>query len=556
MRWPCRTSNVQRSTSNVQRTAAPFQGYRVLRHKVTQAFGLGCRVSPLTGLMQHEIASPSIPSQPLRRDGVHKRVLLTVVLLLLSAVSAIAADADKPRPPNIVLILADDLGINDLGCYGRSEHKTPHLDRLASQGMRFTSAYCAQPICSPSRAALMTGRTPARLHLTTFLPGRADAPSQKLLHPKIDQQLPLEETTLAEALKRAGYATGCFGKWHLGGKGFGPKEQGFDTYSAGQANTKPSDAEGGKGEFELTAEAEKFIEAHKGGPFFLYLPHNTPHIPLGAKAELVEEYKGAFNPTYAAMMESMDECVGRIVAKIDEHGLAEQTIVIFTSDNGGLHVLESPQTPATHNTPFRAGKGYLYEGGLRVPLIVRWPKRIRPVVVETPVIYTDLPVTLAELAGAKLPTGIDGISLAPLLLGEGQLAPRALYWHSPHYTNQGSRPSGALREGDWKLVEHYEDGRLELFDLSRDIGEKDDLSAKGMQRATAMRDKLAAWRKAVGAQENMPNPAHDAALAKKLYVEMDTSRLSLGRTAAEMAAGLRDWRAGMDAAVRAAKKKK
>jgi arylsulfatase A-like enzyme len=479
-------------------------------------------------------------------------ILAFLAAVLLGSLSAMAAAAE--RPPNIVLILADDLGINDLGCYGRQEHKTPNLDRLAAQGMRFTSAYCAQPICSPSRAALMTGRTPARLHITAFLPGRADARSQKLLHPKINQQLPLEETTLAEALKKAGYATSCFGKWHLGGKGFGPKEQGFDTYFAGRANTKPSDNEGGKGEYELTAEAEKFIEANAGRPFFLYLPHNTPHIPLAAKADLVEKYKDAFNPVYAAMMESMDDCVGRIMAKIDARGLAEQTMVIFASDNGGLHVLESQRTPATHNTPYRAGKGYLYEGGLRVPLIVRWPKQIRPAVIEAPILYTDLPVTLAELAGAKLPGQVDGISIAPLLLGKAELPARAFFWHSPHYTNQGSRPSGAVREGDWKLIEHYEDGRLELFDLARDLGEKEDLSAKEPHRAAAMRDKLTAWRKAVGAQENVPNPDYDAALAKKLYVDIDTSRLSPARTAAEMASQLRDWRAGMDGAVRAAKK--
>jgi arylsulfatase A-like enzyme len=495
-----------------------------------------------------------------REERRMKRVSVRTVLLALASAFPIMGGtrsiaADTPRPPNIVLIFADDLGINDLGCYGRSEHQTPRLDRLATQGMRFTSAYCAQPICSPSRAAIMTGRHPARLHLTTFLPGRADAKTQKLLHPKINQQLPLEETTLAEALKKAGYATGCFGKWHLGGQGFGPKEQGFETYFAGQANTKPSDTEGGKGEYELTTRAAEFIATNKDRPFFLYLPHNTPHIPLGAKQALIDKYKDAFNPIYAAMMESMDECVGRILDKLEEHGLADDSIVIFTSDNGGLHVLESQNTPATHNTPYRAGKGYVYEGGLRIPLIVRWPKRIRPAAIDTPVVNTDLPVTLAELAGAKLAAELDGISLAPLLLGKGELPSRALHWHFPHYTNQGSRPAGAIREGDWKLVEHYEDGRLELYNLARDTSEKDDLAAKEPQRAAALREKLAAWRKSVGAQENTQNPSHDPALAKKLYQDIDTSRLQAGRTAAEMATTLREWRAGMDEAIRGAKKK-
>jgi len=481
---------------------------------------------------------------------------LALVLFLLGATSdEVAVGATAERPPNVVLILADDLGVNDLGCYGRSEHKTPNLDRLAAGGMRFTSAYCAQPICSPSRAAIMTGRHPARLHLTTFLPGRADAPTQKLLHPRIRQQLPLEETTLAEVLKKAGYATGCFGKWHLGGQGFGPKEQGFDVYFAGQANTKPSAGEGGKGEYELTAKAEEFITANRDRPFFLYLPHNTPHIPLAARPDLVEKYKTAFNPIYAAMMESMDECVGRMLARLDEHRLTEQTIVIFTSDNGGLHVLESANTPATHNTPYRAGKGYLYEGGLRVPLIVSWPKRIRPAVMDMPVVNTDLPITLIDLVGARLREDADGITLAPALTGKGDLPPRTFYWHFPHYTNQGSRPAGAIRDGDWKLIEHYEDGRVELFNMARDVGEKEDLAAKEPQRAAALRERLAAWRKSISAQENSPNPAYDAAAAKRLYEEIDTSRLSPARTATAMAETLRAWRAAMDAAVRGAKKK-
>ena len=279
-----------------------------------------------------------------------RRLFVFISVLIFIGLAAPAAEQ-----PNIVLILADDLGINDLSCYGRKEQPTPNLDALAAQGMRFTSAYCAQPICSPSRAALLTGKCPARLHLTNFLPGRADAPSQKLLQPVIEGQLPIEETTIAELLRAAGYATACIGKWHLGGAGFGPKEEGFDFVFTGHPQTTPSATEGSKGEIERTAEAEKFIDANKDRPFFLYLPHDSPHIPFAATPAEMEQHKGAFNPTYAAVIARLDDAVGRVLKKIDALGLAERTVFIFASDNGGLHVLESPGTPATHNTPFAAG---------------------------------------------------------------------------------------------------------------------------------------------------------------------------------------------------------
>ena len=269
------------------------------------------------------------------------------------------------QKPNIVLILADDLGINDLGCYGRKDQHTPNLDRLATQGMRFTCAYAAQSICSASRAALMTGKCPARLNLTNYLPGRPDAPCQRLLQPRIEGQLPLEEVTIAELLKNAGYATGLFGKWHLGGAGFGPKEQGFDVALVPPANTEPTPETGGKGEYVIEAAAERFIEDHRNGPFFCYVPHNCPHIPLAAMPNLVAKNRDAFSPVYAAMIETLDDAVGRMMAKVESLGLTERTIFLFTSDNGGLHVVEAPGTPATYNRPFRAGKGYLYEGGLR-----------------------------------------------------------------------------------------------------------------------------------------------------------------------------------------------
>jgi arylsulfatase A len=464
-----------------------------------------------------------------------------------------AADAAKTASRlNIIFIFADDLGINDLACYGRKDHRTPNLDRLASQGMRFTCAY-AQPVCSPSRAALLTGKCPARLNLTNYLPGRPDAPSQRLLQPRIEGQLPLEEVTIAELLKKAGYATGLFGKWHLGEGAFGPKEQGFDIAFLPPKNTTPTLTNGGKGEFAITAAAEKFIEDHRDQPFFCYVPHNNPHIPLAAAPELIAKHKDAFNPVYAAMIETLDDSVGRLMAKVESLGLTDRTIFLFASDNGGLHVLEAAGTPATHNTPFRAGKGYLYEGGLREPLLVRWPAVVTAgSTCETPVVLTDLFPTLLEAAGidvTKMVGPVDGINIVKLLRGES-LPPRALYWHYPNYANQGGRPAGAIRDGDWKLVENFEDDGLELFDLAHDPGERKNLVATEAQRAAGLRDKLRAWRTEVGARMPVPNPKFDAALNRRLYIDQDPSKLSAKATAAATARPWKSWRQEMSAAVK------
>lgn len=468
-----------------------------------------------------------------------------VALLVAGLTPAGAADAVRP---NIVLVFADDLGVNDLGCYGRRDHRTPQLDALAASGMRFTCAYTAQPICSPSRAALMTGKCPARLHLTNFLAGRPDARSQKLLQPAIEGQLPLEENTLAEWLRQAGYRTGIFGKWHLGGPGFGPAEQGFDVAVTPPANTPPGDDEGGKGEFAITQAAAEFITANRDRPFFCYVPHNCPHIPLAARQRLVDARGEAFHPTYAAMIETLDDAVGRLVRTVDDLGLADRTIFIFTSDNGGLHAPEPAGTPATHNTPFRAGKGFLYEGGLREPLIVRWPGVVRPgSMTDTPVVLTDLVPTLLEAAGidvAKTVGPLDGVSLTGLL-GGGGLPERPLYWHFPNYTNQGGRPAGAMREGDWKLVEHFEDGSLELYDLSADIGESRNLATEHSERAHAMQRQLAAWRERVGGQMGTPNPDFDPAVHRRLYADQDPSRITAGATATALPPAWAAWRAAM-----------
>jgi arylsulfatase A-like enzyme len=452
-----------------------------------------------------------------------------------------------------VLVFADDLGINDLHCYGRQDHNTPQLDRLAREGMRFTCACTAQPICSPSRASVMTGKCPARLHLTNYLPGRADAPSQKLLQPVIEGQLPLEEVTIAELLREAGYATGLFGKWHLGNAGFSPREQGFDVVVSPPANTTPSETEGGKGEYAITSAAEKFIEDHKDRPFFCYVPHNCPHIPLGAKPELVEKNKNAFHPVYAAMIETLDDAVGRLMRKVESLGLTDRTIFIFTSDNGGLHVLEFPGTPATHNTPYRAGKGYLYEGGLREPLIVRWPGRVSPgSECHAPVVLTDLVPTLLAAAGvdaAKAVGPLDAVDITPLLTG-GEMPERTLCWHFPNYTNQGSRPAGAIRAGNWKLIEHFDSGKVELYDLAQDVGEQNDLAAAELVRVAELQRKLAAWRTSVGAQVPASNPEFDQALYQPLYVDQDPSHLVPESTAALTEPHWQAWRAAMNAAIK------
>jgi arylsulfatase A-like enzyme len=455
--------------------------------------------------------------------------------------------ADSGAKPNIVFILADDLGINDLHCYGRQDHHTPNLDRLAAQGMRFTSAYCAQPICSPSRAAILTGKAPARLHLTTYLPGRPDCVSQKVLHPEIELQVPLSEKMLANYFKDAGYVSAAIGKWHVGGEGFGPLEHGFDFYHTGQANTTPSATEGGKGEYDLTRAAERFIETNRNRPFLLYLAHNSPHIPYAAQKYRVQNNSGAFEPVYAGVIETLDDTVGRLLAKLDSLDLADKTIVIFTSDNGGLHVPEGPHRRITYNSPYRAGKGFVYEGGLRIPLIVRWPGHVPAGrVVDAPVINTDWLPTLLDLAGLPVPAGLDGTSLASFLTGRGPSPQRSLFWHFPHYTNQGSRPSGAMRDGDWMLVEYYDEEKAELYNLSSDQSESRDLAMGNAERVAQMRAALAAWRKSVSAQENRPNPNFNPEKYRELYVNVDASRFKPDQADKAQWETMWRWRKAMD----------
>jgi arylsulfatase A-like enzyme len=444
---------------------------------------------------------------------------------------SLGTSSDTPRP-NVIIILVDDLGWVDTGCSGSTFYETPNINGLARRGVRFTSAYAACPVCSPSRAAIMTGKYPARIHLSDWLPGRSDRPSQKLLRPSIQQQLPLQEITLGEALKPVGYVSASMGKWHLGAEPFYPEHQGFDFNVGGTETGSPP---GGYFRFHtpnlkarsdeeyltdrLTEEAVRFMERHRDQPFFLYLAHYAVHIPLQAKPEIQVKYGSKpkrespqDNLIYAAMIQSVDEGVGKVLRALDHLKIADRTVVIFTSDNGGLSVKEGPNTPSTSNAPLRAGKGYLYEGGIRVPLIIVGPDVIRPgSISDVPVSGQDLYPTILAMAGVSLAPGqvIDGESLLPLLKGEGTLRRDALYWHYPHYSNQGGKPGGAMRQGDLKLIESYEDSRTELYDLKRDIGERHDLAAERPNEAARLRNQLARWRESVGAQMPKPNPNYD-----------------------------------------------
>lgn len=443
------------------------------------------------------------------------------MFLLPLLVTTVVRAADKP---NIVFVLVDDLGWTDLGCFGSPFYETPNIDRLASQGMRFTDAYSACTVCSPTRASVMTGQYPARLHITDWIEGHK-RPFAKLKIPDWTMQLSTGIPNVARSLKAAGYATACIGKWHLGNEDCYPDKQGFDVnlggYNRGQPPSYfapykiPTLPEGPDGEFltdREAAEAATFITANKDRPFFLYLPHYAVHTPIQAKKEVIEKYKAKQdkdaphrNVGYAALVESVDDAMGVLLRTLDDLNLADKTVIVFTSDNGGL-------LGCTSNAPLRAGKGSAYEGGVRVPLIVRWPGAVKPgSVSHTPVISADYFPTLLAMAGAPLPDAhtVDGRSLVPVLTGSGALDRDAIYWHYPHYHPGGATPYGAVRAGDFRLVEFYEDNRAELYNLKDDLGETRDLTATLPEKTAALRKKLADWRQSVGAQMPMPNPDHD-----------------------------------------------
>jgi arylsulfatase A len=422
--------------------------------------------------------------------------------------------------PNIVFILIDDMGWTDLGCYGSKFHETPNIDQLAKQGMRFTNAYAACPVCSPTRASILAGQYPARVGITDFIPGHW-RPYEKLIVPQNRLQLPLEAITIPEALKEQGYATAHIGKWHLGGRDYFPEHQGFDT--AIQGGTNQND----KRVTSYTDKAIEFIQTNSDKSFFLHLSHHTVHIPLEAPQELIDKYQnkpkpptGVNNPTYAAMVEHLDNSTGRIMNKLDELNLTNRTIVIFFSDNGGLYQAyggyRGKREIVSTNEPLRGEKGTLYEGGIREPLIIRWPGVVKPgTTCNSPVISVDFYPTFLDIVGVKgNPSHIlDGESILPLLRQTGTLKRNTIYWHYPHYHH--SRPAGAVRNGNFKLIEFYEDGRLELYNLKRDISEKNNLAMKMPKKAAQLQKKLAAWRESVDAKMPSPNPDYDPARANE-----------------------------------------
>ena len=509
------------------------------------------------------------PAPPATTGGTRREFLramglgaaaLTVPAQALAALRSAGASAG--RPPNVVFILVDDLGWTDLGCYGSTFYETPNIDALAGQGIRFTDAYAASPVCSPTRAAIMTGKHPARLGITDWIPGQKP-PGRKLLGPEIREHVPTEEVTIAEALRQAGYKTFLAGKWHLG---FFPEQHGFDINKGGCYLGSPFNGylapykiptleDGPDGEYltdRLTDETLRFINDNRDSPFFAYLSFYTVHAPIEACRRHLERFRRKAagmpkeegpalvrerdawtrqrqeRPNYASMVYAMDENVGRVLKRLDELGLSDNTIVIFVSDNGGWSTMPRPENPApkgpmpvdarrrwtwkgapTSVLPLRAGKGWCYEGGLRVPLIIRAPGLSQPgSVSHVPVTSADFYPTILELAGlpSQPQQHCDGLSMLPLLKGAESLARDALYWHHPHYNGADWTPGAALRVGDWKLIEFYEEQRVELYNLADDIGERHDLAAQMPDKRDELLDRLHTWQKRVAAPMPRPNP--------------------------------------------------
>lgn len=471
-----------------------------------------------------------------------------IPLLLSLFASCVSLQAEKP---NVVLILADDLGIHDLTNEGSTFHESPHIDRLANEGVKFTRGYATCQVCSPSRASIMCGKYPARIHLTNWINDKglnqpdkwkrntSHLPAEHLL------ELPLEEVTIAEALKKAGYATFFAGKWHLGSEGFFPEDQGFDINKGGHERGSPPGGffspyknpkleDGPVGEslpIRLGEETASFIDSAKDGPFFAMLSFYSVHGPDQTTVELYKKYrekalqlpepKERFlndvripvrqvqdHPIYGGMMESMDDAVGIVLDKLDELGLADNTIVIFTSDNGGVSAGDAFSTSCL---PLRGGKGIEFEGGIRQPYYIRWPAKAKPALIKTPATGTDFYPTILEACGLPLrpQQHMDGVSLVPLLTGSGPIQDRPLFWHYPHYSNQGGEPTSIIMEGDWKLIENLEDGSLRLFNVRTDVGEQNDLADNYPGLVKSMATKLNNWKESLEARPMTVNPAFD-----------------------------------------------
>jgi arylsulfatase A-like enzyme len=476
----------------------------------------------------------------------HIKMLAVFLVIVVTAAQAIA-QKHKEIPPNILFILADDLGWTDLGCFGSSFYETPHIDALAADGMIFTNAYAASPVCSPTRSSILTGKYPARTNITEYFGGpqpedvhkRPKFKKKILLPAPYKDYLDLNETIIAEALKEAGYATFFAGKWHLGDEErYWPEQQGFDINKGGHKLGGPYGGnkyfspygnprlkDGPEGEHlpdRLANETIKFIEDHQQQPFFAYLSFYSVHTPLMARQDLKEKYekKKALmgledawqkegdrknrivqcHSIYAAMVEAMDQAVGKVINKLGELNIDEETIIIFTSDNGGLSTSEGHPTS---NLPLRAGKGWLYEGGIREPLIVKWPGTIKNGSTNAaPVISTDFYPTILDMAGlpANPEQHKDGVNLTGLLKGEEGLARDVLYWHYPHYGNQGGSPGSAIRKGDWKLIWWYENNNITLYNLKDDLEEQNNLSKVYPERVEKLKADLQAWLNRVEAQ--------------------------------------------------------
>ena len=466
-------------------------------------------------------------------------------ILFLIILSSCQSENTQNHPPNIVFLLVDDLGWTDLHCYGSNYYETPNIDQLANDGMRFTNAYAACPVCSPSRASILTGKHPVRLNITDWIPGQD--PQDRLLKGTQDlHELPLSEETIAERFKTAGYKTGFFGKWHLGEQGYYPEDQGFDINIGGHWAGQPASyfypykndrkrwdvpgLEGGEeGEYltdRLTQESIKFLEANQKNPFLLYLAYYTVHTPIQAKEELIIKYtkknskisevlpnyklerevhtkQQQDNPAYAGMVQSLDESVGKLLESLEKLGLSDNTIIILTSDNGGLTTLPPNRNPPTAVLPLRAGKGWLYEGGIRVPLIVKWPGTVEPGTKnDSPVTGTDYYPTLLEMANLSSHSNTypDGKSMVPFLKSNEFMDREALYWHYPHYHGSGNRPSAAIRAGNYKLIQWFESDSLELYNLSNDLGEQTNLADSLTDITQQLSEKLQLWQTEIGAR--------------------------------------------------------